>query len=462
MRKFIGDKTFYKTMFAVAVPLMLQNAITSFVAMLDNIMVGRVGTEQMAGVAIANQLLFIYQLLIFGGISGAGIYTSQFHGLKDHKGIAYSFRFKLIIFGVVAAVATSVLLGFDTELIGLYLRSSSSKGDPVLTLGYAKEYMRIMLIGFVPFSLAQVYASTLREMKQTLLPMISGVLAVIVNVVLNYILIFGKLGFPVLGVNGAAIATMISRFVELAVVAVWTHANSKKYLFIKTAYKSLAVPKKLAGKITVTSLPLLVNEGIWSVGMAILAQCYSYRGIYAMAGYNIANTMMQVSMLCCFAMGNAITILVGNKLGSGDIEGAKDTDRKLIAFAVVSGIAIGALFAGIAPIFTQIYKTQEEVRTIAKFIIIINSVILPIHSYNHCAYFTLRCGGKTFITFLFDGLYTLVINVPLAFAVSRFTALDIIPLYLVCQSAEVLKAIIGSLFLKFGNWANTIVSKQTA
>lgn len=462
MKKFIGDKAFYKTMFAIAIPLMLQNAITSFVAMLDNIMVGRIGTEQMAGVAIANQLLFIYQLLLFGGISGAGIYTSQFHGLKDTKGIVYTFRYKIIISIVIAAIATPILLGFDTELISLYLKSSDVQGDPVMTLAYAKEYMKIMLIGFIPFAFAQTYASTLREMKYTFMPMLAGIVAVIVNVILNYLLIFGKLGLPKMGVSGAAVATVISRFAELAIVGVWTHVHSKQLPFIKTAYKSIKIPAKLVGKVTMTSLPLLINEGVWAAGMAILAQCYSFKGIYAIAGYNIANTMMQVSMLCCFAMGNAITILVGNKLGAGEIEEAKDTDRKLIGFCVASGIVIGALFVAISPLFPKLYNTEEEVREIAKYIIMINAAMLPVISYNHCAYFTLRCGGKTLVTFLFDGMYTLVINVPLAYILSHFTGLDIVLLYLACQSAELLKAIIGSFFLKYGGWAKTIVNKQTA
>ncbi len=462
MKKLIGDKAFYKLMFAVAVPLMLQNGITSLVAMLDNIMVGRVGTEQMTGVAIANQLLFIYQLLIFGALSGAGIYTSQFHGLGDEKGIRYSFRFKLILCIAIAATATPLLLCLDTELIGLYLRSANAEGDPALTLFYAEQYMRIMLVGFIPFALAQAYATTLREMKETVLPMKAGLVAVAVNMVLNYLLIFGKMGLPEMGVNGAAVATVISRFAELAVVGIWTHMHSAKFSFIKKAYRSLRVPHGLAGKMMKTAAPLLINEGIWSVGMAALAQCYSLKGIYAIAGYNIANTLMQVSMLCCFAMGNAITILVGNQLGAGEIEKAKDTDRKLIAFSVASGLVIGALFAAIAPFFPRLYNTEDEVKRIAEYIIIINAAMLPVFSFNHSSYFTLRCGGKTLITFLFDGAFTICVNLPLAFALARFTSMDMVTLYAVCSAAEILKACIGFAFLRSGKWANTIVSRQTA
>jgi len=462
MKKWIGDKAFYRLVLTIAIPLMLQNGITSLVAMLDNVMVGRLGTEPMTGVAIANQLLFIYQLLIFGGLSGVGIYTSQFYGLGEEKGIQYTFRFKIIVCILLAVVAIPVLLLFDEPLLGLYLRSSVEGGDPVLTLAYARDYMKIMLIGFIPFSLAQTYATTLREMRQTVVPMAAGLASVAVNVSFNYILIFGKLGFPALGVVGAAIATVLSRFVELAVVSIWLHRHSSVYPFIKKVYRSLRVPLDLVKKIAKTSAPLIVNEGAWAIGMAVIAQCYSLRGIYAMAGYNIANTLMQVSMLCCFAMGNAITILVGNQLGAGEIEKAKDTDNKLIAFGVATGIVIGLLFVAIAQFFPRLYQTEAEVKQIAASLITVNAILLFVYSFNHCVYFTLRCGGKTLITFLFDGAFTLLICLPLAFLLARYTTLQIVPLYIACHTAEFLKAVIGIGFLRSGKWANTLVSRQTA
>ena len=218
----MNNKHFNRRILAVALPMMIQNGITNFVQMLDNVMVGQVGTIPMSGVAIVNQLMFVFNLCIFGAASGAGIFTAQFQGREDHEGIRHTFRFKILVGLLLSALGAGVFLTFGRELIGLYLTGEGTPADAAATMDYGLRYLKVMLFGLIPFALSNAYSGTLRETGQTRVPMAAGIAAVLVNLVGNYVLIFGHFGAPALGVVGAAAATVISRYVELAIVALWT------------------------------------------------------------------------------------------------------------------------------------------------------------------------------------------------------------------------------------------------
>ena len=273
LKRYIGDKAFYRRVFAVAIPIIIQNGITNFVSLLDNVMVGQVGTIEMSGVSIVNGLLFVFNLCVFGASSGAGIFTAQFHGSRDIQGVRYTLRFKVLICSLIAGFGIGLFLLAGTPLIGLYLQGEGDVTDAVRVLGHGLDYLRIMLLGLVPFALNNAYASTLRETGQTMVPMTAGITAVFVNLVLNFLLIFGHLGLPAMGVRGAAVATVISRYVELAMVAGWTHFHTEKNPFVKGLYRSIRIPGKLLGSIATKGLPLLINEFLWASGMAFINQC---------------------------------------------------------------------------------------------------------------------------------------------------------------------------------------------
>lgn len=330
LRRYIGDKAFYRRVLGVALPIIIQNGITNFVSLLDNIMVGQVGTLQMSGVSIVNQLLFVFNLCVFGAISGAGIFTAQFFGSQDHEGVRHTFRFKFLVSMLLVVLGTALFLAAGQPLIGLYLQGEGDPRDVAITMAYGSDYLRIMLLGLLPFALASAYSGTLRETGQTMVPMVGGIAAVFVNLVLNYVLIFGHLGLPAMGVRGAAIATVVSRYVELAIVAGWTHLNSDRNPFIQGAYRSVRIPKKLFRDITVKGMPLLINEALWSLGMAFLNQCYSVRGLDVVAAMNIATTLNNLASVVFLSMGNTVGIIIGQMLGAGkSAEEVRDADKKL-------------------------------------------------------------------------------------------------------------------------------------
>lgn len=459
MKKLIGDKHFYKMVLLVAVPIMIQNGITNFVGLLDNVMVGQVGTEQMSGVAIVNQLIFVYSLCIFGGLSGAGIFGAQFYGQDNQAGIRDILRLKIWI-GILITFLGFLVLGFlGGPLINAFLAGEANKENVAVALYYGKEYLWIMMAGIIPFCIVQIYSSTLRETGETIVPMAAGIVAVVVNLVFNYILIFGKFGAPAMGVAGAAIATVLSRFVECAIVVIWTHTHKEKNIYIMGLYRSLKVPMWLTKKVIIKGMPLLMNEALWAAGMAMLLQCYSVRGLNVVAGMNISNTIANLFNIVFIAMGNSVAIIVGQLLGAGKMKEARDTDTKMIAFSVASCIVIGAIMVAIAPLFPKMYNTTDEVRGLAESFIIIAAVFMPQNAFLHAAYFTLRSGGKTVITFFFDSVFAWVVSIPLAYVLSRYTGLSIVLIYFCCQGIEIIKCIIGFILVKKGSWLQNIISQ---
>lgn len=459
-KKYFGDKAFYRTVLNVALPIMIQNGITTFVGLLDNIMVGRIGTEQMSGIAIVNQLLLVFNLAIFGAISGIGIFGAQFYGSGNHKGVRQTFRFKLYVCAGIVVLGILALISVGGQLILLYLHGEGNDQALQATLEYGKQYLWVMLVGLAPFTVEEIYASTLRECGETKVPMVAGTVAVAVNLGLNYVLIFGKFGFPALGVVGAAIATVISRYVQAAVVIFWTHRHTEKMPFIVGAYRKLKIPSQLAVSMVKKGTPLLLNEVLWAAGVAMLNQCYSLRGLDAVAAQNISGTIANLFNVVFMAMGISISIIVGQLLGAGKMEEAKDTDRKLIVFTVLSCFVLGGLMMLFAPLFPELYNTTEQVKSLAVQLLWIAAGCMPIYAFTNAAYFTMRCGGKTVVTFFFDSVYLWCVNIPLAYVLSRYTGLPMAPLYLCCQLIDIVKCIIGFVLVKKGVWINNIVAQE--
>ena len=455
--RYIGDRAFYRRVFGVAVPIIIQNGICNFVSLLDNIMVGQLGNFEMSGVSVVNGLLFVFNLCVFGACSGAGIFTAQFHGSNDQEGVRHTFRFKLLVCVLMPLVGIAIFLLGGDWLIGLYLQGEGDPAEAARILEFGREYLNIMLIGLLPFALSNAYSSTLRETGQTVVPMAASISAVLVNFVLNYVLIFGHFGAPALGVRGAAIATVVSRYVELAVVAVWTHTHGKQAVFIRGAFRSLYIPGGLLRGILVKGMPLLVNEFLWSSGMAVMNQCYSTCGLDVVPAMNISSTIYNLGSVVFLSMGNAVGILMGQMLGAGQSEAeVRDSNRKMIAASVASGVIFGGLMAAVSGLFPLVYNTTDDVRHLATGLICVSALMMPFNSYTNAAYFTLRSGGQTMVTFLFDSCFVWTLCVPLAYCLSRFTAISIIPLYLICQGTDLVKCLIGGAMIHKGGWIRNL------
>lgn len=457
LKKYFGDKNFYKTVMSVAVPIMIQNFITNFVSMLDNLMVGSLGTEQMSGVSIVNQLIFVFNLAVFGALSGAGIFTAQFFGKNDPDGIRYTIRYKVIVTLLLFGVAIFIFNVFEEPLINMFLHESDANADVALTLEFAKKYLKTILWGIFPFCVAQIFSSTLRETGETVAPMVAGFIAVLTNCLFNWVLIFGKLGFPQLGVQGAAIATNISRYVECAVIIVFVILKRKKFTYFKGVFRSFGIPKKVFKDITVKGMPLLFNEFFWSFGMSLLSVAYSFHGIDVVAGYSISSTVMNLANIAFISLGSSIGIIIGKQLGANEFEKAYDTDRKLITFSVVLSIGIGVIVFLIGDKIPLLYNVSDASKEYSAFFIKVCSIFIPVHAFANASYFTIRSGGKTLVTFLMDSVFIMCINVPVAFALFYAFHLSIWVIFPIVQAIDIIKVIIGMTLVKKKVWLNNIV-----
>ncbi len=457
LHRYIGDRAFYRRCLGVAVPIIIQNGITNFVNLLDNIMVGQVGTLPMSGVSIVNGLLFVFNLCVFGASSGAGIFTAQFHGSNDHAGVRHTFRFKFLICLAISFLGAAIFLSGGELLIGLYLTGEGDAATAAGAMEYGLAYLKVMVWGFLPFALTNTYSSTLRETGETVVPMVGGISAVLVNLCLNYVLIFGHFGAPEMGVEGAALATVISRYVELVIVAGWTHRNAVRNPFIQGVYRSMYIPGKLLRVIVLKGMPLLLNEFLWSSGMAILNQCYSTCGLDVVPAMNISSTIFNLASVAFLALGNAVGIIMGQMLGAGSTEEQlRDTNRKLVVVSIAAGTLFGLLMILFSGLFPRIYNTTDEVRQLATYLICINACAMPFNSYTNAAYFTLRSGGQTMVTFLFDSCFVWGCCVPLAYCLSRFTDMTILPLFAICLSTDLLKCAIGAYMIRQGKWIQNL------
>ena len=458
LNKFIGDRAFYRRLILLMLPIMVQNGITNFVNMLDNIMIGTVGTAQMTGVAVSNQLIFVFNLCIFGAVSGAGIFGTQFFGSGDHEGVRHTFRFKFLFCGLITVLGILLFLFYGEPLLNLYMQGDEGVTDAASTLQYARSYLRIMLIGLLPYTIVQCYSSTLRESANPTPPMVAGVAAVLTNLCLNYVLIFGKFGAPALGVDGAAIATVISRFIELGIIVVWAHGDKKSFPFMRGVYSTLYVPRKRVAQLFVNGLPLMINETLWAAGIALVNQCYSMRGLDAVAAGNISQTFWNVFSIAYMAVGNAVGILIGQMLGAGKLKEAKEASTRMISFAFLIAVCIGAVYIFVAQYIPMIYNTEPEIRALATLLMQITALTMPFEALTHASYFTLRSGGRMIITIIFDSGFIWCVNVVLAVFLSRFTTVPFVWMFAAVHFTCVLKAAFGIYLVHKGSWIRNIVS----
>ncbi len=457
LRSRTGTRNFYKMILRIAVPMMIQNGLTNLVSLLDNLMIGRVGTNAISGVAIANQLIFVYYLVIFGATAGVGIFTAQFYGKGDDEGVRNSFRFKIVMNICIAVLSTVFFALLSPQLISLFLQGEGSAADAKQTLVIGSEYMHIILISLVPIAVINAYSGTLRDTGNTGVPMFASMIAITVNLIGNAILIYGLFGLPRLGANGAAIATVASRFVELSVLVIYTGTHSGRHRFIIGAWKHLTVPRDLAGKFILKSIPLMTNETLWSLSMTVINQCYSYRSLNAVAAVNIQSTIWNLIGVAFLAMGEAVGIIVGQELGAGDVGTAKDHAVKMRDFTVFCAVLCGGIMAAVSPFFPLLYNTNDEVRSLASAMILIGGLFMPSVAYMHASYFIIRAGGNTLITFLFDCCFSWLVEVPIAFFLSRYTSFSLPVMMVLIQSSDLIKCIIGGLMVRSGVWAKNIV-----
>lgn len=460
IKKLFGNKQFYKNLFLVSIPIILSQLIAQFVNMLDNLMVGQLSTAEFNAVSIANQFLFIFNLGIFGAISGPSIFATQYHGASNIDGVKECIRYKWVISMIIIIIGLLVFTIFDDQLFNLFIHEEELANiNPTDVVKFGKDYLYIMLIGLVPFVLTEIYGSNLREARQTFVPMIANIIAVVLNLIFNYILIFGKFGLPALGVKGAAISTVFARVIACMIVMFYTLVN-RKYHFSNCVFKRIFPKKSSLIMIFKKSYLLLINEFLWSLGMMLINYCFSLKGLHVVAAINIVSTFSNLFGLLGTSVGNGVAIILGQQLGANKLEEAKEDSYKYLSFSVILGISVALMMFLLRNAITNLYKMDQEVLDLTTNLIIISSIMVPIRVYSITSYFIIRSGGKVFITFLFDSVFTIVIRFGVSFIIAKTTSLSIYYLYTISELLEIIKIIVGTILVNKGVWINNIIKED--
>jgi putative MATE family efflux protein len=447
--KYKENKALYSTLVHIAVPIALQGLITSSLNLVDNIMIGQLGEAEFSAVGMANQLFFVFTSLLFGFTSGAGAYIAQFWGIKDLINIKKVLGFSLF-FTILSS--TIFFLGsffFPDKVILLFSK------DPAV-IRYGEEYLTIVSFTFILMAITISHAAVLKITEQTKLPMKISAYAFLINTVLNYVLIFGKLGFEPMGVKGAAIGTLISRLFEMVLILYFIYIKGN---IVRGKISDLfSFSSDFAKRILKTAFPVVANEVLWGLGMASYGVIYGHMGTTEYAALQVSNTVHFIFIMAIFSIGDAALVMIGKDLGRKSEASAYDVACKLLKIGIVSGILSGIFLIIFSPLIVKLFNFTPEGRQYATVILSIYGCFMWLKLFSGINIIgVFRGGGDTKFAMYTEVATVWLVGVPLVF----FSALVLkLPLYLVVIAAtfeEIIKGIICYKRLKSKKWINNII-----
>jgi len=443
------DKFFYKALLAIAIPVILQNLVGSMLNMVDSVMVGGLGKEPLAAVGIANQIFFIFALVLFGINASLSVFIAQFWGRKSMLEIKQAIGIGLIFSFMFSIVFMTLACWIPQTFIGIFTN------DPVV-IKLGADYLRIVAIGYPLTAISMVYSVGLRSIEKPVYPLISSVMSLLLNTILNYIFIYGKFGFPMLGVKGAAIATVIARILEVTLILTmvyrWNLAVSCK---IKDV---LRIERQFIMSIVKVAIPIISNESLWVLGTSAFAVVYGRMGTDELASYNIVQTLDKIAFVAILGLGNACAVLVGKQIGEGRKDKAYVYAARANVLAPFIGIAIGCIILLVKNPILSLYDVPEVVKDYAGILIGLTALITVIRSMNFTNLMgVLRAGGDANFVLALEALPLWLISVPLTVFCGLYLHLPLPLVFLISQSEEVIKCVLGYIRFFSKKWIRDIV-----
>lgn len=449
MRYLYNDKQFYKTLLHLAIPIATQNLVASSLNMVDTIMIGRLGETEIAAVGQANQLFFLFMLFLFGVNSGASIFTAQFWGKGDIKNIRRVLGIGLMTATMASVIFTALALLFPEQVLRIY------SADPaVIALG--SDYLRIVGWSYGITAITFAYSAVLRSTEQAKLPMMLSVVGLGTNTLLNYLLIFGEFGFPMMGVKGAAIATVIARAVEAVLMVLLVYG--KKHVAAGSIRELLDLSRDFVKRFYRTTVPVILNESLWAIGTSIYAIVYGRIGTGAVAAVNISGTIERIAMVLFFGMANASSVMIGNRIGAGEEDKAYDYGKRFLTLGPLFGILMGFILILSRGFLLIFFNISPEVDLAAQRILLIFGLIMPVRIFNLIMIIgILRSGGDTRYSLFLDSVGVWCIGIPLAFIGGILMGLPVYWVFLLVATEEVFKIIFGYRRFFTKKWINNLV-----
>jgi putative MATE family efflux protein len=447
------DKTFLSKFIKIALPVMLSGFVTFLVSFLDNIMVGTVSNEAVSGVYAANQVTYLYNLAIFGLLEGAGVFIQQFTGKKDYDRIRDCYRFKIISSFIFLLIIIPIIYIFGHHLVWQYCKSDTNRN---LIFNEAMDYLRLIAISYIPFTIGYIYSTTYREMGLTKYAMYSSIVALVVNTILNLVFILGLKQ----GAKGAAYATIISRICEMLFLI--GLSRLKKFLFFRNAFKPFKFEKGIVKKILSKSYLLFINEIGFALGNILQTLAFSQRdGV--LAAISVLTTISNIITILIQGLSVGIGVIVGQDLGQGDFVKARDDNKKLSFLGIYLSLFTGLILVATSFVLPNIFKEiDNEQKKIATKLIIIYGVLLFANCLSIIYYYTLKAGGRTFETLILDTGFMLVVYVPVSWILAMATNLNIIYIYLIVRGLDILKSVLGFILVKRGKWLQNLTIEDAS
>ena len=448
----VWEKPFARRFFNLAVPIAVQSLVASSMHLVDNVMIGGLGEMEMAAVTQANRFSFIFNLTLFGMTSGSAAFAAQAWGKRDIPRIRQTMGMSMCFSAMLLALFATFALGYP-HVVSAALLSGQAARD------MAAEYLRIVGVGYIFFAVSEVFAVFQKSTERTRIPMAASIVAIVTNTILNYLLIYGKFGFPRLGVRGAAIATVVGLALECALNIIGgyiTHSVTavrprdlipESWAFVKQYARVVA---------TVT-----LNEGLWALGVAIYSIVYGRMGESAVAAVSIAATFEQFSFIMIRAVTSACAVLVGAHVGAGERKEAHSTALRMMAATVTASIVSGMLMIGMSRLMIQLFNASAGTIADALRLITISACVMPVHAMTGMLIVgILRAGGDTVYSLVIDAGSAWFFGAPLVAIAGLLLRWPVPVVYLCAQSESIVKFSLGMYRFRSGRWIHDLTKSE--
>lgn len=444
MKKYFGDRKFVFLVITIAIPIMLQNLVTTSVNLVDSLMVGQLGDAAIGGVAAVNRFFMILNGGIFGLVNAVGIFIAQYYGAKNEEKMKEAFRFSLISTYVVIIPFFLMAFIFPRSILSFFTQDAA-----LIETGV--QYLRFSCFTFLPLGISLSISGAMRCIGETKIPLVVSVISVLTNTLFNYCLIFGHFGMPELGVRGAAIATLIARLLEMTILLVLLR-------FINFPFKTkldelFHISGSLIRQIALKAAPLCMNELLWSGGNAMMLKFYGTRGGVVLSGNAICQTTTDIFYTLFSGMSIATTVMVSHQLGANRLEKAKENGYRMIGVSAIFALTFSSLMFGMSFVVPFLYASASlEVLSIAQNMIRVQSIFFVVYTLNVQTFFILRSGGDAKSTLILDSGFMWLFTIPVLGFISYFTDINIYLMYALGQSSEFVKLILSATLLRREKW----------
>ena len=445
-----NKKSLNRKLLKIATPIAIQGIVSATLSMVDNIMVGFLGETELAAVGVGSQLFMVHYLVLFGILSGSATFMAQFYGTKDMANIRKVIGFDFTLLAVLGAVCFALVNCFTNGILSVYTEDPAVKA-------LAAQYVRINILSFLLLAISSPLEMAFKATQQVRIPMLISNVIFFTNIAINYVLIFGKFGFPKMGVAGAAIGTISSRIIEVLMNSYFAFRTNNEFCGKVRSY--FGWDRELVKRIIKNATPTTINEFFWSFGQTMYVAAFSRISTTAYAAYQAANSIFNIFNFAAFSIGDATLILVGEKLGEGDMEYTWKLSKHLIKACLLVGVVIGTITVLLSEPLSGIFKLSEAGRMYTRYILIILGLTMAADLYNGLQIAgILRAGGDTKFAMISESMCIWLIAVPLAFTASLVWHLPVHLALLVTRTDMFIRAAILTKRYLSRKWMNTVIT----